>query len=98
MLDPQYLQDSEETEDDLSADSIKNESLGSPPPIVFGMPISPQSENETSDQSKKKESTLTNATKICLKFQLSGATSQPNQGKSSLVLHIRLSGTFCLLP
>lgn len=95
MLDPQYLQESsnpekvEESQD--SGDIIKTEF-----PSVFGpsiSPISPERNDSALEQNKqKKESIFNNATKICLKFQLSNPPN--NQGKTFFQICIRM--TLCL--
>ena len=95
MLDPQYLQESsnpekvEESQD--SGDIIKTEF-----PSVFGpsiSPISPERNDSALEQNKqKKESIFNNATKICLKFQLSNPPN--NQGKTFFQICIRMTWFF----
>jgi hypothetical protein len=85
MLDPQYLQESTtENDDNLPGDSIPEELVKSEFPHVFGPPASPNSpsglaeklENSAGLDGKiRKENLMNNATKICLKFQLSNPPS-----------------------
>ena len=100
MLDPQYLQESTtENDDNLPGDSIPEELVKSEFPHVFGPPASPNSpsglveklENSSGLDGKiRKESIMNNATKICLKFQLSNPPS--TSGKLPFnVLQIKVS-------
>ena len=85
MLDPQYLQESTtENDDNLPSESIPEELVKSEFPHVFGPPASPNSHSGLAEKLEnspgldgkiRKESIMNNATKICLKFQLSNPPS-----------------------
>ena len=101
MLDPQYLQESTtEIDDNLPGQTLPEELVKTEFPQVFGPPVSPAStasgpaekvEPSPGLEGKaKKENVLTNATKICLKFQLSNPPST-----SGIILTVFI---MCLYP
>ena len=97
MLDPQYLQESTtEIDDNLTGDPIPEDLIKSEFPHVFGPPTSPASTSSLTEKTensfgvdskiRKTENILTNATKICLKFQLSNPPS--TSGKYRLTANL----------